>query len=190
MTDNKILKTKPGFFLNNNLGTIVNKKSLISNELNCEASEPSSKEIYKILATRDTLYRTVHYTSSSMYFFTVTPKGKDNGHADYLQAFKDDLWNIKSLDYAYWIKEFENTEHIHGVIRVKGMNYKFKKMYSDKYVFRYSRLESLRKVASYMSKHSPRVLFYLASIWYNTNINDWVSSPNKQAKRFKEIKLV
>lgn len=190
MTDNKTLKTKPGFFVNNNLGTIVNKKQNVSNEAVCKLGEPSSLDIYKILSSRDVLYRTIALNPSSMYFFTVTPKGTGKCHADYLQAFKDDLWNIKALDYAYFIKEFDNTDHLHGVIRVKGLHYKFMKMVSDKYVFRVSRLDSLKKVASYMSKHNPTVMYYLASQWYSTSVNDWLSSPKKQSKRFKEIKLI
>ncbi len=175
---------------NNNLGTIVNKKSKISNEAVCKLGEPSSKDIYDILSSRDTLYRTILLNPSSMYFFTVTPKGNDKTFADYIGFLKKDLWNIKSLDYVYYIKEYENTQHLHGVIRVKGKTYKFKKMYSEYYNFRFSRLESLRRVANYMSKHKPQVMYYLASQWYTTNVNDWVSSPNKQLKRFKEIKLV
>ncbi len=189
MTDHKILKTKPGFFLNKNLGTIVNKKSPISNELNCEASEPSSLEIYDILTKRDTLYRTIILTPSSMYFFTVTPKGTGKTFDDYIESFKEDLWNIKSLDYTYWIKEIDNTNHLHGVIRVRGLDYKFKKLLkSDNYVFRFSRLASLRRVASYMSKHKPPFMYYLSSQWYSTNIND--NAHNKQCKRFKEINLL
>ncbi len=186
MTDTpKQLKTKTGFFINNNLGTIVNKEKIV---FSAERSEPSSLDIYRILTERDRLYRTILLNPSSMYFFTVTPKGTGKTFDDYIEEFKSDLYRIKSLDYTYWIKETDNTDHLHGVIRVKGIQYMFKKMFSDNYNFRFSRLESLRRVATYMSKHKPQVMYYLSSQWYTTSIA--FDAKKKQVKRFKEIILV
>ncbi len=187
MTDTqKTTKTKTGFFVNNNLGTIVNKEKIV---FSAERSEPSSLDIYRILTERDRLYRTILLNPSSMYFFTVTPKGAGKIFDDYIEEFKGDLYKIKSLDYTYWIKEIDNTDHLHGVIRVKGLDYKFKKMFSDNYNFRFSRLESLRRVSTYMSKHKPQVMYYLSSQWYSVSIG-YENNKKKQVKRFKEIKLI
>lgn len=115
------------------------------------------------LDQRESIYDTdtVKWKLSYLYFFTVTPKGKNKKHKDYVSTLKRDLLALKPYNYGLWIKEYENTPHLHGIVSLKSNNYKFKKMFSDKYVFLASPLVDKDASIAYMNKHTPKKLYIL-----------------------------
>ncbi len=120
--------------------------------------------IRQALENREATYKNlcgVKWKLSHLYFFLVTPSGKDKKFKDYVPTLKRDMLALKPYNYSLWIKEKQNTNHVHGIISVKSDNYKFKKMLSDKYVFQATPMVSASACISYMCKHSPKKLYIL-----------------------------
>ncbi len=107
---------------------------------------------------------------SNLYFFTVTPKGEGKVFDDYMKEFQNMIYLLKPLNFAYYVKESENTDHLHGVISMKVPDYKFKKMDSDSFVFRASAMISLTASCLYMDKHHPTILYKLQVIKFHTKM--------------------
>ncbi len=110
------------------------------------------------------------YPLSHLYFFTVTPKGESKVFDDYLKEFQEMIYLMKPLNFAYYVKEIENTDHLHGVISIKVPDYKFKKMISDSFIFRATPMISLTASCLYMDKHHPTHLYMLRVIKFHTRI--------------------
>ncbi len=109
---------------------------------------------------------------SNLFFFMVTPKGKDKHHDDYLPSFKEAIYSMKPLNFAYYIKEHENTDHLHGVISIKVPNYKFAKIRkSDEFVFKATAVKSLYACTKYMGKHNPEYLYKLQVVKFHKTIS-------------------
>ena len=81
---------------------------------------PTSRTLMRIaLENRENTYKNLigyKWKLSHMYFFLVTPKGKKQKHKDYVATLKRDMLALRPYNYAIWIKEYENTDHIHGII--------------------------------------------------------------------------
>ncbi len=76
------------------------------------------------------------------YAFTVTPKGRNKKHNDYLQFFCYDMAQCRAFTHMIYVKEYTRTNHIHGIVNANQWDYKFSKMHkSPHYVFRFSFME-------------------------------------------------
>ncbi len=141
--------------------------------MNLKDSTPSVvSHLHLIIKKEHTSYKDITtWPLSNLYFFTCTPKGKDKEHADYLQSFKDSIYLVKPLNFVYYVKESENTDHLHGVISIKVPNYKFKKIVSDKFTFRATAMKSLYAVTKYMSKDNPEYLYKLQVVKFFKTIS-------------------
>ncbi len=141
--------------------------------MNLKDSKPSvTSHLHQIIKLEHMSYKDItSWPLSNLYFFTVTPKGKSKNHDDYLQFFKESIYLIKPLNFAYYVKESENTDHLHGVISIKVPNYKFKKIVSDKFTFRASALKSLYAATKYMAKGNPSLLYKLQVVKFHKTIS-------------------
>ncbi len=166
--------------------------------MNLKDSKPNVvSQLHRIIKLEHSAYRNmpIAYNLSNLYFFTVTPKGEGKTHEDYLETFKEAIFNVKPLNFAYYVKESENTDHLHGVISIKVPNYKFSKLKNDLFIFRASSVNSLYACTRYMNKHNPTCLYKLQVIKFYTRIAyDVHERPKgvgdlKYKKVFKEIKL-
>ncbi len=132
------------------------------------------------------------YNLSNLYFFTVTPKGEDQMFSYYLEDFRNKIYLLKPLNFAYYVKERENTDHLHGVISIKQADYKFKKMDCDSFIFRATPLKSLIASCVYMDKHHPTILYKLQVIKFHTHVSCETHPVGRGLQRknmYHEIKL-
>ncbi len=166
--------------------------------MNLKDSKPNVvSQLHRIIKLEHSAYRNmpIAYNLSNLYFFTVTPKGEGKTHEDYMELFKEAIYAIKPLNFAYYVKESENTDHLHGVISIKVPQYKFSKLKNDLFVFRASAVNSLYACTRYMNKHNPACLYKLQVIKYHIRITyDVYERPkgvglHKRKNVFKEIIL-
>ncbi len=141
--------------------------------MNLKDSKPSvASHLHQIIKREHTSYKDITtWPLSNLYFFTVTPKGNDKEHADYLQAFRESIYLVKPLNFAYYVKETDNTDHLHGVISIKVPNYKFKKIVSAEFVFKATAVKSLYACTNYMAKHLPTHLYKLQVVKFHKTIS-------------------
>ncbi len=141
--------------------------------MNLKDSKPSvASHLHQIIKLEHNSYKGITtWPLSNLFFFTVTPKGKDKNHDDYLQSFKESIYLMKPLNFAYYVKEYENTDHLHGVISIKVPNYKFNKIKNDIFEFRATPLNSLYAATKYMSKGNPSNLYKLQVVKFHKTIS-------------------
>ncbi len=166
--------------------------------MNLKDSKPNVvSQLHRIIKLEHSAYRNmpIAYNLSNLYFFTVTPKGEDKIHEDYMESFKESIYEVKPLNFAYYVKESENTDHLHGVISIKVPGYKFSKLKNDLFVFHATPVNSLYACTRYMNKHNPTCLYKLQVIKFHTRISYDVHAHPKgvgdlqRKKVFKEIEL-
>ncbi len=136
-----------------------------------DSKQSVASHLHQIIKLEDNSYKGItSWPISTLFFFTVTPKGKDKQFADYLQSFKESIYLVKPLNFAYYVKECENTDHLHGIISIKVPNYKFKKIRNDIFDFRATKLNSLWAATKYMSKGNPTHLYKLQVVKFHTRV--------------------
>ncbi len=131
-----------------------------------------ANHLHRIIKLEHQAYKSMllSYNLSNLYTFLVTPKGKEKHHDDYLASFKESIYLMKPLNFAYYVKEYENTDHLHGVISIKVSNYKFKKMDRPEFSFQATPTNSLFASTHYMAKHNPSELYKLQVIKFHKMI--------------------
>ncbi len=143
--------------------------------MNLKDSKPSlstASHLHQIIKREHAGYKDIcTWPISNLYFFMVTPKGKCKDHASYMQSFKEAIYLVKPLNFAYFIKESENTDHLHGIISIKVPNYKFKKILSEDFVFKATAVKSLYACTKYMGKHNPTHLYKLQVVKFFKTIS-------------------
>jgi len=176
MTERKLKFPKGSFIIdqNKNLTSITDT---IGAESFSERKVPPSLRalstvIHHVIKRMDDSYKDCSpWSSTWLYFFTITPKGKTRSFADYEEHVHRTMWALPPFNFAYYIKEDQNTDHMHGVISVKSKDYAFRKMSSPAFVFLAHPVVSLRAASKYMAKHDPATLCYVNRIKYMTNLH-------------------
>ncbi len=102
---------------------------------------------------------------SVLFFFTVTPKGRNRRFRDYLPQFRKAVHDLKVVNFCYYVRQRTNTRHLHGVISVSNAKYKFVKLTTDLFTFDIDgKMRSLRLSCRYMLHENPKTIYYLKSI--------------------------